>query len=250
MSHHKIIIIEDDPVLSKSIENSLIKMQHTVTSVSTSGAAAIAEIEQTLPSLALISTSLCGDMNAIETAVIIRERFSIPVIFISADANEDLLKSVILAEPYGLLLKPLNDGELNANIVLSIHKHAMDQIIKRQKDLFLSIVEKRNTVDSIFVRADFRLNKIKFEDIMFVEALKDYVTIHTIDNQLTTHATMKEMLKVLPDKDFKRIHRSFIVRLDKIFTIKYPDLVLEGSMKTLPMGALYRKDVFKSLNII
>jgi DNA-binding LytR/AlgR family response regulator len=83
-----------------------------------------------------------------------------------------------------------------------------------------------------------------------VEALKDYVVINTSDNLFTTHTTMKEMIRILPPKDFVRIHRSFIVRLDKIFSIKYPDLVIEGKMKVLPIGGLYRKELFGRLNLI
>jgi two-component system response regulator LytT len=116
--------------------------------------------------------------------------------------------------------------------------------------LYHSIVENKESKDSIFVRADYRLNKIKFEDVYFVEALKDYVVINTSDNIFTTHTTMKEMIRILPAKDFVRVHRSFIVRLDKIFSIKYPDLVIEGKMKVVPIGGLYRKELFGRLNLI
>ena len=54
----------------------------------------------------------------------------------------------------------------------------------------------------------------------------------------------------LPAKDFVRIHRSFIVNLNKIFSIKYPDLVIEGKMKVLPIGGLYRKELYGRLNLI
>jgi DNA-binding LytR/AlgR family response regulator len=61
---------------------------------------------------------------------------------------------------------------------------------------------------------------------------------------------MKEMIRILPTNDFVRVHRSFIVRFDKIFSIKYPDLVIEGKTKVIPIGGLYRKELFDRLNLI
>ena len=61
---------------------------------------------------------------------------------------------------------------------------------------------------------------------------------------------MKEMLKILPENEFVRIHRSYIVNVDKIFSIKYPDLVIEDKMKVLPIGGLYRKELYNRLNLV
>jgi DNA-binding LytR/AlgR family response regulator len=61
---------------------------------------------------------------------------------------------------------------------------------------------------------------------------------------------MKDMEYILPAKDFVRVHRSYIVRLDKIYSIKYPDLVIEGRMKVLPVGNQYKKELFDKLNLI
>ena len=123
---------------------------------------------------------------------------------------------------------------------MALNKYAEDVEIRKERDMFQSIAIRKDEPDSIFVRADYRLNKIRFSDIYFVEALKDYVVINTSDNIYTTHSTMKEMVKILPEKDFVRVHRSFIVRLDKIFSIKYPDLVIEGKM-VLSLSVDYMK---------
>jgi hypothetical protein len=61
---------------------------------------------------------------------------------------------------------------------------------------------------------------------------------------------MKEILKILPGSEFVRIHRSYIVQLNKIANIKYPELVIEGKMTVLPMGGLYKKDLYNRLLIV
>jgi DNA-binding LytR/AlgR family response regulator len=136
--------------------------------------------------------------------------------------------------------KPISDNELKANIALASAKN-MD--VKELEKVSASS-------PYIFVRADYRLNKIRVSDIYYLEAKKDYVIIHTSDNVYTVHATMKDMVRVLPDDLFIRTHRSYIVNIDKVFSIKYPDLIIEGKMKTIQIGGLYRKSFFEKINII
>ena len=96
----------------------------------------------------------------------------------------------------------------------------------------------------------FANSAIPVDDIYYIEALKDYVIINTLDRSFTTHARMKEILGFLPAKDFVRVHRGFIVNVNKIFSIKYPDMVIEGKMKVIPIGSLYRNILFGRLNLI
>ncbi len=250
MAKIKILIVEDESIVAKDIQNSLKKLGYSVIGTISSGEKAIEEIEVEKPDLVLMDIMLKDKMTGIEAANIIKERFGIPVIFLTAYADDNTLGKAKIIEPYGYIIKPFKEKELQTTIELAIYKHEKDEQIKKERDLYHSIIENKQSKDSIFVRADYRLNKVNFDDIYYVEALKDYVVINTSDNSYTTHTTMKEMVRILPSKDFVRIHRSFIVNLNKIFSIKYPDLVIEGKMKVLPIGGLYRKELYGRLNLI
>ncbi len=250
MSKPKILIVEDESIVAKDIQNSLKKMGYIVPVVVSSGEKAINEIEESRPDLILMDIMLKGDMTGIDVANVIKERFNIPVVFLTAYADDNTLNKAKVTEPYGYIIKPFKEKELQTTIEMAIYKHERDSMVKKERDLYHSIIENKESKDSIFVRADYRLNKVNFADIYFVEALKDYVVINTSDNIYTTHTTMKEMMRILPPKDFVRVHRSFIVRMDKIFSIKYPDLVIEGKMKVVPIGGLYRKELYGRLNLI
>jgi two-component system, LytTR family, response regulator LytT len=250
MAKVKVLIVEDESIVAKDIQNSLKKIGYQVTAAVSNGEKALEEIEENRPDIILMDIMLKGKMTGIEAAKIIKKRFDIPVIFLTAYADDNTLNNAKVSEPYGYLIKPYKDKELQTTIEVSLYKHERDLQIKKERDLYHSIIENRESNDSIFVRADYRLNKINFNDIFYVEALKDYVVINTSDNSYTTHTTMKEMVRILPTKDFVRIHRSFIVNLNKIFSIKYPDLVIEGKMKVLPIGGLYRKELYGRLNLI
>jgi len=252
MAKNKILVVEDERLVAKDIADTIKNIGYNVTATVNRGDKAIEEIEQNRPDLVIMDVKLKGKMTGIDTAKEIKERFNIPVIFLSAYSDRETLSKAKLAEPYGYLLKPFKEKELLTNIETAIYKAEKDHELMKEKELYSSLVQNKNgdTQDSIFVRADYRLNKINFKDILYVEALKDYVVITTTDNSYTTHTTMKEMVRILPKKNFVRIHRSFIVNISKIYSIKYPDLVIEDQMKVLPIGGLYRKELYSRLNMI
>ena len=151
-------------------------------------------------------------------------------------------ENIIESSAFAMILKPVKDVELKVNILLAIENHQRLQSVPEVKEDVSS--------EYIFVRSDYKLNKIRVLDIYYIEAKKDYVNIHTSDNVYMVHSTMRDIIGVLPIMRFIRIHRSYIVNIDKIFSIKYPDLLVENKMKMLPIGGLYRKELFDRLNVI
>ena len=103
--------------------------------------------------------------------------------------------------------------------------------------------------DSLFIKKDGnRLVRLPATDILWVEALADYVNIHTKDARHTVLATMKSIEAKLPPKDFIRIHRSYIVRLDKVSEIEENSVIVSG--KVLPVSRSHKEDLFKRLKLL
>ena len=250
MEKIRILIVEDENIVAKDIENILKNLGYIPVEIAHTGKRAIEIVEAKKPDLVLMDIKLKGSITGIEAAEIIREKHRIPVIFLTAYADDDTLKKAKITQPYGYILKPFHEKDIQTAIEMAIYKHEKDLKVKKERDFFYSIVSEKQNDDGIFVRADYRLNNIKFVDIFFVEALKDYVIIHTKKHTYTTHSTMKDIERILPTKDFVRVHRSYIMRLDKILSIKYPDLIMEGKLKVIQIGGLYRKELYNRLNII
>lgn len=101
---------------------------------------------------------------------------------------------------------------------------------------------------TIFVRAGSRLVQLNTEEILYIEALGNYVNIHTEDKRYTVHITMKEVSTKLPANEFIRVHRSYIVRLDKIESIEDNFITING--KSISIGRAYREELSKSLNMM
>lgn len=102
----------------------------------------------------------------------------------------------------------------------------------------------------IFVKADKKLVKVNYDEIIYIEGLKDYVRIHCDSQRVITLQTMKSLEDKLPQSQFKRIHRSFIVNISKIHAIlgNMVEVMEKGLAKHLPIGKNYRDEVQDIIN--
>ncbi len=250
MNKINVLIVEDENIVAKDIKETLEKKGYNVSGIVSTGEKAINKAEENHPDIVLMDIKLKGKMSGIDAAGVIKEKLDIPIIFLTAYADDSTVEKVKITEPYGYIIKPFKEQDLYTAVEMAVFKHEKDSKVRKEKEFYCSVVNNTDVKDSIFVRADFRLNKINFKDIFYVEALKDYVVIATKNNSYTTHSTMKEMVRILPAKNFIRIHRSYIVNSDKIFSIKYPDLILEDNKGIIPIGGLYRKELYGKLNLV
>ena len=250
MSKVNILIVEDESIIAKDIQHSLKKLGYTVVGICASGEDAIRAAEEFKPDLILMDIMLKGELSGIEAAMQIHEKFDIPVIYLTAYADESTLNKAKISEPYGYIIKPFKEIDLRTSIEISLYKHEKETDIKKERDFLYSLVENKDSKDILFVKSNSRLVKVKSCDIYFVEALKDYVVINTAAARYTIHATMKDIEKKLSSIDFVRVHRSFIVRIDKIVAIEQPNLLLEDEKKLIPIGGSYKDALAKCLNIV
>lgn len=248
MSKINVLVVEDESIVSKDIQHSLKKLGYNVVGASATGEMAVELAGTERPDIVLMDIMLKGEMNGIQAAEKIKEKHAIPIIFLTAYADESTLSKAKITEPYGYILKPFKEIDLHTTIEMAIYKHGKEQEIVKERDLLYSIIENKDGGDDfIFVKSNSKLVKLKNEEIYYIEALKDYVVIHTKDTRFTIHSTMKDIEAKMGSEDFIRIHRSFIVRLDKIATIEYPNLTLENIDKVIPIGGSYRDDLNKRI---
>ena len=104
--------------------------------------------------------------------------------------------------------------------------------------------------DFFFVKADKKLVKVNFDDILYIEGLKDYVIIRLETSRVITLQTMKSLEDRLPVHKFKRIHRSFIVNIKRINAIlgNMVEITEAGKVKQLPIGKNYRDELLEMIN--
>lgn len=250
MPKTNVLVVEDESIVSKDIQHSLKKLGYNVVGAASTGERAFELASSEKPDIILMDIMLKGEINGIETAHKVKKELQIPVIYLTAYADESTLEKAKVTEPYGYIIKPFKEVDLHTSIEMALYKFSKEKEVLKARDLFYSIIENKDSKDFIFVKSKSRLVKIKTTDIYFVEALKDYVVINTMDSRYTIHSTMKDIINKLDTENFIRVHRSFIVRLDKIASIEYPNLHLENDKKIIPIGGSFKEELIKKLNLI
>jgi DNA-binding LytR/AlgR family response regulator len=252
MEKLNIFIVEDESIVAKDIQNSLTKLGYNVIGIANNGKDAVYRITELMPDLVLMDIMIKGDITGIDVSELIKEKINVPVIFLTAYADEATLAKAKITEPYGYILKPFKEIDLHSTIEMAVYKHQKDAALLKERDFLYSLVENKddNNKDILFVKANSRLIKVLLKDIYFIEALKDYVIINTNNARYTVHSTMKDIEKKLGNADFARIHRSFIARLDKIQSIDSQNVILENDKKTIPVGGSYREELMQKLNFL
>ncbi|MDA8715359.1 response regulator [Flavobacteriales bacterium] len=245
-----VLVVEDESIVSKDIQYSLKKLGYEVIGSSATGAKAIELALELKPNIVLMDIMLKGDINGIEASAEIKKSLNIPIIFLTAYADENTLEKAKITEPYAYILKPFKEIDLHTSIEMALYKHGKELEVIKERDFLYNIVENKESNEFIFVKSNSKLIKLYNKDIYFVEALKDYVVINTLNSRYTIHSTMKEIEKKLPDNQFVRVHRSFIIRTDKIAQIEQPNIILENDKRIIPVGGSYKEMLVKKLNLI
>jgi DNA-binding LytR/AlgR family response regulator len=131
--------------------------------------------------------------------------------------------------------------------VKPVQKNRLDQAVDKVKQFDESIKTSSNR-DFAFVKDGTKIIRIDFKEILFIEALADYVQINTTQGRFTVLATMKSMQANLPEDDFFRIHRSYIVRKDKIRVIEDNMILMET--KNIPISRSSKQEFFNTFNFL
>lgn len=124
--------------------------------------------------------------------------------------------------------------------------------VKRARERF----ETKDTVaresTEIFIKNNSSLVRVKYDDILWIEALENYVVLNTFKDKYTIHFTMKAISERMPSEQFIRVHRSFIVNLSKIKVIEDNSVVIryEGGSKIIPIGKSYKDKLMDDINLI
>lgn len=143
MDEGKILIVEDEALLAVDLKSQLEELGYSVCGIAPSSAKAMQLVESEMPALILMDISIKGEVDGIDTARMIREKHDIPVVFLTAYADEVFLNRAKLAEPFGYLIKPVEIRELHSNIEIACYKAKMEKeretLIKKLEDALAEI---------------------------------------------------------------------------------------------------------------
>jgi len=123
----KILVVEDERILAMSLKKKLEKLGFTVTGTASTGEEAIENTNNNPPDLVLMDIVLRGEIDGIEAAKQIINLHNIPIIYLTAYADDETIKRAVKTFPYGYIMKPYKDREIKANIEMALHKHRAEK---------------------------------------------------------------------------------------------------------------------------
>jgi len=181
MEKIRILIVEDEGLIARDIENMVINAGYEVCGVAFSGEESIALADQTQPDLILMDIILRGEMDGVEAAEKIRERCNIPVIYLTAHTDENTLQRAKLTEPLGYTLKPVEQKELMTVVEMALYKHQMELKLKEREEWLGTILK---SIGEGVIATD-RLGNITFMNPV-AEKLTGWSQGESIDKPITS----------------------------------------------------------------
>jgi PAS domain S-box-containing protein len=145
----KILIVEDENIVAKDIQNTLKSLGYAVAGIVATGEEALQKADETRPDLVLMDIMLKGYQDGVEAAQKILALYNIPVIYLTAYTDEKTLQRAKIAEPYGYILKPFEERELHIAIEMALYKHRMAKKLQEREQWLAKILKTIN--DAVIV---------------------------------------------------------------------------------------------------
>jgi DNA-binding LytR/AlgR family response regulator len=372
MQDVSIIIVEDEVIVAKDIQQTLMRLGYKVPATAISRNGALEKIAEYNPNLVFMDINLKGEIDGVRIALEIKEKFDIPVIFLTSYVDKETIDRAKIAEPYGYIVKPFNETDLRTAVEIALYKFSRDHENKVNKEIYrqslhnidepviitdsdgvvnfvndsaqslllptiphesrfffheafrfdselgqhfsfkdlvdsfehldnpidgkrtwildheskyhvvgsriseesgsnsgfvlvcrklktrqatqheindsIKTVENLFISNSFFVKKGSMLVRVSLDNIMWVQAMDNYVVIKTDMDQFIIHSTMKDIEIKLPTDKFIRVHRSYIIAIEKISVMDENSILI--SEKTIPIGKSFKENLMNKLKFL
>ena len=150
MESKTILIVEDEKIIAEDIKNIIVKFNYRVPFIVANGEKAIQKAAELRPDLILMDIMIEGDIDGIEAAKRIYREYGIPIVFLTAYADEKIIKQAVKSFPFGYIVKPFEDRELRAVIEIALYKSKMEMAFWKNRSFLLKIID--TVPNNIFVK--------------------------------------------------------------------------------------------------
>jgi two-component system response regulator LytT len=245
MSNIKTLIVEDELIIAEDMKGMLQEMQHEVIGIAGDCEEAQEILVREVPDIALIDIHLRGDDDGISLARSIREKYDIPIIFITSYSDRTTVDRAKHIRPEGYIVKPFEKADLYTAIEIALNNFSAHQKpgTKVEKEDPESVVIR----DSIFIRKDYMLIKIKFDDLIWIKSELNYLELFCRENKHLVRSTLKDFIDKLPSDIFLQVHKSYCINTKFVTAIDHSNIWLKDI--EIPIGRSYLETVKKTLNL-
>jgi len=230
MSKIKVLVVEDSALIAEDIAYKLGKHHFEVMDIFDKGEDVLDFLKKNEPDLVLLDIKLAGALDGISTGYIIQNTYGLPIIYLSDLADAETLHRAKQTRPSNYLTKPFNEADLVRAIDLAFSNFSLQ-----------STPTVAQQPDHIFVKNDNNFVRILLKDILFLHADRSYCNIITQDKTYVQSVSMNHVFDQINNKDFIRVHRSYVVNVNQVTAIE-GNLVKLGN-HTLEMSKSMRDEL-------
>jgi len=230
----KILIVEDEMIIGAKISMQLTALGYEVTGLVPRGEEAVLHVKVNKPDIVLLDINLKGKIDGIETAKQMYEMAHVPIIYLTANTDEATFNRAKATKPYAFISKPYKPIDLQRAIELTISRLAENEAGPKAGDEDLSAGQLFVLSDRIFVRHKESMVKIMLENVLYIEADRNYSHVYTKQKDYLLSVTLKNIEEKLPPRLFQRIHRSFVINVSHMDEVLANHVVIVG--KQIPIG--------------
>ncbi len=243
MSKVKVLVVEDEMVVSMMICDLLEELGYEVLDAVSSYEEAIESLKENDPDIAILDVKIAGEKTGIDVACYIKEKQNIPFIFLTSQTDSRTVNAAKVLNPNAYLVKPFTKDDLYTSIELAVYNYQGDEdAVDRDK-----VSDKVIIKDAFFVKTNNLFHKVKFNDILFAKSEHVYVEIHTSDNKRhVIRSSMNSFLESMPS-NFHRVHRSYTINLDHLEVINSLYVMMKDHK--IPIGTNYRNQLLQLISI-
>lgn len=234
MTKPRIAIVEDEPVIAEEIALHLQMLGYEIAGKYHNAAEAYSGLAASPPSLALVDVNLDGTEDGIDLALKLSGDF--PVIFLTSYGDEQTINRAKEASPAGYIIKPFDERDIRSAVAIALH-NTKDKALKPSY-----------TSEDIFVKDKDLLVKINCHDILWIEASDNYTYIKTTEKKYLVCSTLKKVSGKACQPFLHRIHRSYLVNMDRIAGISESHVIIKDFK--LPIGKTYRASFMQKLSLL
>jgi two-component system, LytTR family, response regulator LytT len=244
MSKIKVLIVEDELFIAQSMRLMLEKFDYEVIGLATDHAETEAILKKDLPDIVLLDLMLRHGDDGIELARSIKQKYGLPVIFITSLSDKATVERAKEIHPEGYLVKPFEKEDLYTSVEIAL-SNFLQAGAKKQAP------EEGNYFfkEYLFIKKNYQFEKVGIHDIQWIKSDGNYLEIYCHkEKKYLIRSTFHEFFDNVSSDIFLQVHKSYVVNFDYIDSVRATEIVVNKTI--IPIGKTYHDIIRKRLNIV
>lgn len=241
------MIVEDDQVVTTNLELLLAQENHEVVGSADNAKDAMDLFLKEHPDLIICDININGDVDGIELIKQINQVERVPVLFLTSIDEKEVFQKAKTANPYAFITKPIEKDTLERNIELAFQNIHLTKANGQEDNGWNEDVMLK---DCFFTKIGNKLKKISLDEIDYIEVEGKYCSVVVNNRRINVKISLKDFIQKLPESQFLRISRNYVVNVSKIEDIDTFNFQVKLGDRDLPISRTYKDDLMKRLNLI